>query len=444
MHVSTGQPGNVVAVRWSMRERGQISTQRSHRETLNGYEITVLRGDRSIIDAIEPEWIQLCRAEPESTPFYTPEWHRAWLAAFAPAARVFLIVARRDGELRGVLPLLEERHGRRPVQYVRLRAPSNFYTGRADLVCRSDDAANVAAAIWTVLSASVRWDVLEYRDVPEHGGFARIAGIASAAGYPQIARSTLTSPYIPIRAGEDVARLGPRKHIGRAKRNLEKQGGYSYTMVTAEQEPQSIHRFLDQEASGWKGEAGTAILCDPAAAGFYRELWSAQPSSFDAVVHELKTDRGTIAIDVGFEMNGRYFGTKGSYDEEWKRVGPGHLNLHEIIVGLSTRGFTEIDLLGHHDSYKLLWTDDVRQHYHFIVFRKNLHGRSSAFLLKKMLPLAARWPGIDGAKQRIDQVVSRIRTKLRNQSTKIGHAALVLVPGGEMVRGMIMEGMLIF
>ncbi|MEJ7839822.1 MAG: hypothetical protein WKF81_13500, partial [Thermomicrobiales bacterium] len=72
------------------------------------------------------------------------------------------------------------------------------------------------------------------------------------------------------------------------------------------------------------------------------------------------------------------------------------------------------------------------------------HGRTSAFLMKKMLPIAAKWPGIDGAKQQVHQVFARIRTRLRNQSTKISQAALVLVPGGELARGMVMEVVLIF
>jgi CelD/BcsL family acetyltransferase involved in cellulose biosynthesis len=367
--------------------RGEITMNESKTGL---YHVTVLRGDRSLIDSIADEWRQLCTEEPSRVPFYTPEWHRAWLAAFAPAATLVLIVARRDGQLRGVLPLLEERIGIRGLGLTRLRAPSNFYSGRADLVYGERDASDVTHAIWATLAREVKWDLLEYREVPEDGGFAMLAAAAAAAGYPVIARPTIRSPFVTIQPGEDVSQRGPAKRMRRAQRGLAKLGGYTVRR-TAPADVASLDRLLEQEAAGWKGSAGTAIACDPAATEFYTNLITSPIDTFTPVINEIVFNGVPIAINLGIEMGTRYFDPKRTYDETLHRYCPGHLISHEILLGISVRGFTEFDMLGHDEAYKMQWTSDVRRHYHYLIFGRSLKGAVLRLGIITLLPLVHQW-----------------------------------------------------
>ncbi|MER3438126.1 MAG: hypothetical protein C4346_11365, partial [Chloroflexota bacterium] len=71
--------------------------------------VTVERGDAHLIDQIAPAWRALCDEGPCADPFFRPEWIGAYLRHLEPDARVVLITAWRNGSLRAVLPLIEER-----------------------------------------------------------------------------------------------------------------------------------------------------------------------------------------------------------------------------------------------------------------------------------------------------------------------------------------------
>jgi CelD/BcsL family acetyltransferase involved in cellulose biosynthesis len=236
----------------------------------------------------------------------------------------------------------------------------------------------------------VKWDLLEYREVPEHGGFAMVAAAAMADDHPTIARPTIRSPYLAFQPGEDVSERGPARRMRRAQRGLAKLGGYTVRR-TAPADVAALGRLLEQEASGWKGQAGTAIACDPAAIGFYTDLVNSRSKAFMPVINEIVFNGVPIAINLGIEMGTRYFDPKRTYDEAQHRYCPGHLISHEILLGLSARGFTEFDMLGHDESYKMMWTGTSRQHYHHLIFRPSLKGAVLRQGVVTLIPLVHRW-----------------------------------------------------
>jgi CelD/BcsL family acetyltransferase involved in cellulose biosynthesis len=229
-----------------------------------------------------------------------------------------------------------------------------------------------------------------------------------------IARPTIRSPFVTIQPGEDVSQRGPAKQIRRAKRNLEKHGGYTYGRSIAAADRTGVLRFIDLEAAGWKGEAGTAMQHDPGAVAFYTGLWTADQQSFVPVLHELRTDEGPLAYDIGFEMGECYFGTKGTYDENWKSAGPGHLSMHEILNRMPEQGLGTFDLLGTDEPYKMQWTSDVRQHFHFLVFRKGFVGRNAAAIVKEALPHLQSWRTAGG----LPGMVKSLKQRMSHQEKK--------------------------
>ena len=65
---------------------------------------------RAAFDALRAEWDALLARGPVDEPFQRHAFIGAWLAAFAPEARLRVLVARdADGRATGMAPLLEER-----------------------------------------------------------------------------------------------------------------------------------------------------------------------------------------------------------------------------------------------------------------------------------------------------------------------------------------------
>src|SRR5687768_16029868 len=87
----------------SLRSSGfQQTIPAMHGIATNAIEVDIVRGDRSVISRHAAEWTELCLEGPCSLPFLTPNWIATWLETFAPSAKVVLVLAKRDGELRGV------------------------------------------------------------------------------------------------------------------------------------------------------------------------------------------------------------------------------------------------------------------------------------------------------------------------------------------------------
>ncbi|MEJ7839824.1 MAG: hypothetical protein WKF81_13510, partial [Thermomicrobiales bacterium] len=106
----------------------------SSHATASGLDVAILRGDRSLISDLALEWDALIGERTDADPFSTPTWIGSWLDAFAPNARLVLIVVRRGGVLRGLLPLVERRSGFQGRLLTRLSSPTNYHSGRIDLV----------------------------------------------------------------------------------------------------------------------------------------------------------------------------------------------------------------------------------------------------------------------------------------------------------------------
>lgn len=367
-------------------------------------DVAILRGDRSLIDGIAAEWDALCRERADADPFSTPTWIRSWLEAFDPGATVVVLLARRDGRLRGVLPLVERKIGLQGRLLTRISSPTNYHSGRIDLVRGCGDEHEVVAAIWETMSRRLRWDILEYRDVTTDSGFVELISAAEKSGCNVIRRETIRSPYIGFDADSDLGTFGPSKQLRRSRRILEKEGEVTLRR-TAPADLASLNRLIVQEDAGWKGAAGTAIAREPAASAFYQAVVAAESRSFTAVINELMLDDQPIAINLGLEMGSRYFDPKRTYDEAHHRSGPGHLITHEILLELPTRGISEFDIMGHDEAYKLDWTKTVRQHYHYLVFRPGLKGNLLHRGVELMVPY-----------------VKQLRARIANRGNVVGRS----------------------
>ncbi len=86
---------------------------------------------------------------------------------------------------------------------------------------------------------------------------------------------------------------------------------------------EALDAFLALEASGWKGEAGTAIACLPADTAYFRRLAELCAADDSLLIDTLLHDGRAIAMGLLVESGNRRHFLKIAYDETQSRHSPG-------------------------------------------------------------------------------------------------------------------------
>jgi CelD/BcsL family acetyltransferase involved in cellulose biosynthesis len=335
----------------------------------------VLRGGAEVIEAIGEEWSALCGRRVPDEPFYRPEWIGAYLAAFAPAARVAVIAARTAEGLVGVLPLISEVAPLGGIPARKLRSAGNAHTCRFELVCAPEVSADaVARTVLEALLAEPGWDVLELDNAPRGGAAWRLAQLASNAGCRTHAVEALSPPYLDLAScGGDRDRLLGRldakfrANLRRRLRKLEAHGAVA--LARCGDSEHALEQFYALERAGWKGGEGSAIACSAGARRFYDCIALDAARRGELRVYTLECGSRAAAMYLGLYAGGRYYLLKTAYDETVRECSPGQLLTHEALGDLLAAGCTAFDFLGGQMPWKSEWSPQARVLDDLYVFR---------------------------------------------------------------------------
>jgi CelD/BcsL family acetyltransferase involved in cellulose biosynthesis len=319
--------------------------------------------------------------------FLRPGWIEPWLEAFAKGEPAYL-VARREERLVGVLAL-ESRHGN-------LLSAANWHTPLYGPVAE-DDAAAAALARGLVERAARRADM--WCLDPSAPGLAQLTDAAATAGHHTIVRTIARSPYIALEGSFDEFMAGRdrkfRKDIGRRWRRLEEGGGHAIFADGSDDLDELLTDGFRLEASGWKGEQGSAISSDPAIERFYRRVagWAAGRGWLRLAF--LCVDDRRVAFDFGFEQGGSLYVPKGGFDVEYRSLGPGQLLTYAGIRRAFDEGLRTYELLGQQDDYKRHWTATTREFVRVQAFPRRPGGSATYVAWRYGRPLVRRIRGTE-------------------------------------------------
>jgi CelD/BcsL family acetyltransferase involved in cellulose biosynthesis len=333
------------------------------------------------VAAIAREWDELSDRV-GAAPFLRPGWLVAWLGAWGESPRILAL--RERGELRAVLPLARGRG--------LLSAPANSHTPLAGAVV--EDSSYLRQLAQAVVAARAPRTDLRSLD-PSDPLVAELRAAALARGHTMIERVTDREPYVDLRGSfEDYEAGLPRKHrkeMRRLRRRLEDEGE---VVVEFADGRERLGELLEEgfaiEGSGWKTDAGSAIVAVPKAHRFYREVagWAAARGWLRLAF--LRLDGRPLAFDFCLEMGGSFYALKGGYDVDYRRFGPGSLLTYESLRRASANGLTSYEFLGTDDPYKLQWTSAIRERVRLQIFSRSLAGRGQDAAWRYGRPLVKR------------------------------------------------------
>ena len=120
----------------------------------------------------------------------------------------------------------------------------------------------------------------------------------------------------------------------------------------------AFETFLALEAASWKGEQGTALLCDADDARFVRELMRGLAAENQASVALLRVGGTAVAAQVLLFSGTQTYTWKTAYDRSFARFSPGALLVDKLTESLLAAGaVTAIDSCSAADGFMAqLWT----------------------------------------------------------------------------------------
>lgn len=255
-------------------------------------------------------------------------------SASAREARL-AVVQRIDGTWAGALPLLlKRRFGRWPVANWRTWSATNQFLG-APLV-RPEAAHGFWAALLCHLDGDramllhcrhFAWDdpaCAALLDVCKHEGraFRLLGRHERPAHLPQRPPGADSKAQARLRS---LRRRLDRDH-GPASLHID---------VDAVDCTDWVDMFLALEKAGWKGQAGSALACDPATENLFREVIAEGRKRGRVRLATLTSQGRPIAMSSWFVGGDRGFGFKAAYDEAYRAYAPGLLLMQQIAEEVS-------------------------------------------------------------------------------------------------------------
>jgi CelD/BcsL family acetyltransferase involved in cellulose biosynthesis len=298
-------------------------------------------------------------AERDRTPFSLHAWYSAWWDGYGADRELRLCTVWEGAELVGLMPLCE-RGGR-------LETMANEESCVVRPLARDADALRLLAEA----IAAARYDLLEIRRLPEHEqAVEAFSAAAREAGRWSIVEPDITSPIVDTTGTREEYRSATRgkwhKNLRRLHRKLLREHDAEVKVIEPPVDLDAeISEGIAVESSGWKREAGSAILSRPENEAYYRSLARRFHERGELRPSTIRIDGRLIAWDLGILHRNRLYSPKAGYLEEFRALAPGLIIELATIERCFELGIEAHELLGADEEYKLRFSTSVRRHRYF-------------------------------------------------------------------------------
>jgi CelD/BcsL family acetyltransferase involved in cellulose biosynthesis len=302
------------------------------------------------LKAIAAEWKNLCE-RCGSTPFQHPEWIIAWAEAFSPD-RVRVIEVRRENTLVGLAPLLiYPRDGDHVLAFM-----AGGVSDYLDIVVDPEYETEVVSALFNTFSGLDRWTILDLTDLPSSSVLHRaVPGLLASP------HDHCSSVFLPATVSELLQSFSKRQraNIRQSHSRIERAGGGSIEMATAETLPEFLEDLFRLHTSRWRQGAQPGVLADEKVKTFHRKAAPGLLSQDILRVYRLRLAARTIAVVYTLVRNSTMFCYLQGYDPEFADLSPGTFLMFSAMEDAIRSGLKKFDMLRGDEAYKQHWKPEV-------------------------------------------------------------------------------------
>ena len=288
----------------------------------------------ALSEGLAAAWDQLADEASEPNPFAERWCLQSALHLLDPERHARLVMVRdgSNGPVIGIMPIaLATHYGRLPLRHVSGWSHPNHFHG-APLV-----RAGFESLFWSILLGwcdAAPWarTLLHVPRLTEDGSLHRaLVDVARVRGgeaevVHREERALLDSDLSPAEYWDAAVRAKKRKELRRQANRLAEQGAVRFRRWQAGEaiEPW-ITDFLDLEARGWKGRAGSALASHSGTQAWFRAILAGAAEAGRLDMRALDVDERPLAMLINFLVPPGGFSFKTAFDEDYARFSPGVL-----------------------------------------------------------------------------------------------------------------------
>jgi CelD/BcsL family acetyltransferase involved in cellulose biosynthesis len=322
--------------------------------------------EREAFDALEAEWNALFeRAGRGTEVFQTFNWNWHWANHYLgsspggiPGLKLSIIIARRDGRLIMVWPLVAERV-RGITQIFWMGEPVSQY---GDVLIDSlSDTLDVLRAGWDFLKANAKGDIVRLRRVRADAAVAPLMEEIGAR-----ATHTAVAPYMNLSTAPSFAEYEKRytSHARRNRRRLarrmEERGGVTFERFHGGKRARELAVTALNLKAEWLKDRGLVshAISDARMAAFFADAAEGAQRSTNCVVAALSTNNEPAALEVSFTCKDRLVLHVIVFNLKYEKAGAGVLLLEKGLRDGYAENLAIFDMMAPGDAYKFEWADN--------------------------------------------------------------------------------------
>lgn len=317
----------------------------------------------------------------DARPFDLHCWYEAWWESFGGGEEPAVCTVHRDGELVGVFPL--RGRGRR------LRSLANVHSCSFRPLARDPEA--LEALVGAVLERSPGG--LEIYALPQDDLSVPVLESAlRRAAMPSLTEPLYAAPFVDTRGDFDVWRKQNKSRwkapLEQKRRKMDRDHEAEFRLV---EPPRDLEAELDVgfqvEASGWKGEEGTAIDSTPETADFYRRIARAFHERGELRLNSILLDGDLVFFGLCILHGNRLYTLKSGFDETYRKLAPGLVSQLVVIERCFELGIDAVELLGEAKGWKMRFASETRPYLWMHAYSGGPLGRARHAYRARLRPL---------------------------------------------------------
>jgi CelD/BcsL family acetyltransferase involved in cellulose biosynthesis len=317
-------------------------------------------------------WDSIVDADYRANPFYSVDWHLAWLDCFVSSQLTpCYLKLLRNGEVAGYLPLIYRRAKVHRVPARVLGFPQIYASNNSEVIRGHLRGAALAYCFQKVLPG-LSWDVFEWKQTPPDGDYVRnVVSLCQPYSF-SIKLSPAEGNWVYENAPDSRTYFGTlkpdiRNKIRRMTKKLEAIGQLNFRVISEDFDTSHIADYEAVYARSWKEPEECS-------------LWV--PRMIESIARRGRSRLGflylngqPIATQLWFCSQRWGYLVKLAYDEALSAYSVGTLLLWRMIEHLMDHeGMRAWDHLRGDDWYKARWASRRRNQWNLTLVRRSVRG----------------------------------------------------------------------
>jgi len=347
---------------------------------------------------LEAPWGALVSRLSAPSVFLSPEWfNAAWLWR-RDTSTLALLSAQSEGQLVGVIPLVEARRAsrtgpRRVLEF--LTVPDTQF---CDVVSDAEFSESVieAFADWLVASPR-RWDVLDLGFLPEDSLVKRHLGPALARrGRPVRFEHDGSNPYLDLDEPWEQYYAGRSRSLKKANNLASNRIGKAGAVTIDRYRPDGLEAheldswlrtLVSVSARSWKRESGNS-LDNAGPQAFIRRLSELAARKGWLSLWILSLDGKPLAMEYQLIFNGNVHALRADFDADYGEISPGSHLYRVLLEALYSQALARYYMGPGDNPYKLRWTDKSVPLSRFTAYSGSPRGWVASVFDDRLVPIA--------------------------------------------------------